>query len=279
MTAGREAYEPGGREWIARPLALYGSHNTRDLGGYPAQEGGVIQAHRFVRSDAIQRWSAQDIAAMRAYGLQTIVDLRSGYEREKAPDPVIEGVRAIHAPMLDNMHSSGFAQNVPNRMSELYLALLENDGQTLCEVMRALLLPGCALFHCTAGKDRTGVVSMLLLKLAGVSDERVVRDYAVTAQYMQQTFAAQRAQLQPLGYAVPENAFDSQPDEMQRTLDFVAQRYGGAKSYLLQAGLEEQACRELQAKLLQVYRKRPRRYGTKRGGGQSAPPFFHARGG
>ncbi len=250
LTVGNKTCGPKAEPNVAQPLPLHGSHNTRDLGGYPTAHGGVTQTHRFLRSDAIERWDGHDVAAMRAYGLSTIVDLRSRYEREKAPDPVVDGVRAVHAPMLDNMHSSGFAQGVPNAMSELYISLLAHDGQTLCQVMRALLAPGCALFHCTAGKDRTGVVSMLLLKLAGVPDDVVVRDYAVTAQYMGAQFAAQRAQLQAWGYTVPENAFDSRPAEMERTLDVLAHRYGGARAYLLQAGLEETACDALREKLL-----------------------------
>ena len=175
LTVGNKTCGPKAEPNVAQPLPLHGSHNTRDLGGYPTAHGGVTQTHCFLRSDAIERWDAHDVAAMQAYGLSTIVDLRSRYEREKAPDPVVDGVRAVHAPMLDNMHSSGFAQGVPNAMSELYISLLAHDGQTLCQVMRALLAPGCALFHCTAGKDRTGVVSMLLLKLADVPDDVVAR--------------------------------------------------------------------------------------------------------
>lgn len=251
LTVGYETRGRGANACVARPLPLHGSHNTRDLGGYLTEHGDVTQTHRFLRSDAIARWDAHDIAAMRDYGVQTIVDLRSRYECEKAPDPVMDGVRIVHVPMLDNMHSSGFAQGVPNAMSELYISLLKHDQYALCEVLRTLLSPGCVLFHCTAGKDRTGVVSMLLLKLAGVPDDIVVRDYAVTAQYMGAEFTAQRAQLQSWGYTVPDNAFDSRPAEMERTLDTFMRCYGGARAYLLQAGLEGKVCDALQAKLLE----------------------------
>ena len=107
----------------------------------------------------------------------------------------------------------------------MYRSLLDESADSLRRVIEALDGDGCSLFHCRAGKDRTGVIAMLLLNLAGVDDEYIVADYAVTQRYMGRGLRAQRAGVSVLLLKkVPRCLFESAPEEMER--------YGSARSYL-----------------------------------------------
>ena len=135
--------------------------------------------------------------------------------------------------MLDQLNSSGLRGQVPRRMSDVYLQLLDNDAESFRLVMGALDGPGCALFHCRAGKDRTGVIAMLLLGLAGVDDAQIVADYAATGEYMSFSMHAQRVFVAVvLRRRVPRSLFVAQPAEMERTLSHLHERYGTARAYL-----------------------------------------------
>ena len=92
---------------------------------------------------------------------------------------------------------------------------------------------GCTLFHCRAGKDRTGVVAMLLLGLAGVSDEDIVADYAATQRYLGRGLRAQRVAVSAiLCRRASRCLFEAIPAEMELTLEHLHERYGTVREYL-----------------------------------------------
>ena len=103
------------------------------------------------------------------------------------------GVGYVHIPMLDQLNSSGFRGALPECMFDVYRDLLDDSASSIRRVFEALDTDGCALFHCRAGKDRTGVIAMLLLGLAGVSDDDIVADYVATQRYMGHGLGIQRA--------------------------------------------------------------------------------------
>lgn len=223
------------------PLPLKGAHNVRDLGGYPYvdKDGthGTTASGVFLRSGTLGRLRAQDFEALRRYGLRRVVDLRSDFEVGHWPDPYAKHpdptVAYTHVPMLDQLNSSGFRGALPACMFDVYASLLDDAPASIRTAMEALDGPGCSLFHCRAGKDRTGVVAMLLLGLAGVDDDHIVADYRVTQDYMGRGLRAQRVAASILLFKkVPRCLFESDPVEMERTLDHLHQRYGTARDYL-----------------------------------------------
>lgn len=243
-------------------LVLRGARNVRDLGGYPfVAEGGQTgtTAHgAFLRGDALGGLRSQDFARLDRYGLSRVIDVRSSFEVRHWPDPYAPGRRGarqnveyIHIPMLDQLNSSGLRGQVPRRMSDVYLQLLDNDAESFRLVMEALDGPGCALFHCRAGKDRTGVIAMLLLGIAGVDDAQIVADYAATGEYMSFSMHAQRVFVAVvLRRRVPRSLFVAQPVEMERTLSHLHERYGTARAYLQDyAGCEPALLDRLVARL------------------------------
>lgn len=190
---------------ISTPLPLKGARNTRDLGGYAyrAVDGtrGVTASGAFLRSGSLTRLRAADREFLRAYGLTRVVDIRSDFEVRHWPDPYSRrpesGVGYVHIPMLDQLNSSGFRGALPECMFDVYRDLLDDSASSIRRVFEALDTDGCALFHCRAGKDRTGVIAMLLLRLAGVSDEDIVADYVATQRYMGHTAWGSSASLPP----------------------------------------------------------------------------------
>lgn len=177
-------------------LALARVRNVRDLGGYTyrAEDGsqGETAFGVFLRGPSLRRLGSRDFEVLRGYGqgLKCVVDLRSDFEARHWPDPYAngrDGVTYVHIPMLDRLHAKGIRDAIPDRMSTVYKSLLDNDAQSIHGVMEAIDRygsGGCTLFHCRVGKDRTGVIAMLLLGLAGVSDADILEDFAATQRYI-----------------------------------------------------------------------------------------------
>lgn len=230
--------------YTSTPLPLRRVRNVRDLGGYPYVDeqgvSGTTASHVFLRSGALGALRSSDIALLRRYGLARVIDVRSNFELKIWPDPFaegrVEGVDYIHIPMMDQLNSNGFQGLLPECMFNVYRDLLDEDPASFRMLLEALDGPGCSLFHCRAGKDRTGVIAMLLLGLAGVDDAHIVADYAATGRYMGRGLRAQRVGVSILiRKKVPRCLFEADPREMQRTLDHLRTRYGSARGYLIDA--------------------------------------------
>lgn len=169
------------RNWIRLPLA--GACNVRELGGLPAMNGGQTQWHRFLRSDHLMELTEDDIRMLVGYGVRTVIDLRSGAEAEKEPDhPGLLGqVDYFSIPFLEEDLSpagQAFAAERLSNLSNLYLGLLKRKA-VIKELFECIAgaRDGCVLFHCAVGKDRTGVLALLLLMLAGADRQDCVTNY------------------------------------------------------------------------------------------------------
>lgn len=229
-------------EFVSVQLPLCRARNVRDLGGYPYTDEtgrtGTTAFGVFLRAAALGGLRRSGRAMLRSYGLARVIDLRSAFELRHWPDPFHRrpepGVAYVSIPMLDQLSSTGLTGPFPERMHDVYRDLLEHDGASVAAVMRALDGPGCSLFHCRAGKDRTGVIAMLLLGLAGVDDAHIVADYEATNRFMGRTLVAQRAVATVLlRRTIPRCLFEAAPIEMERTLAFLHERFGSSRAYLI----------------------------------------------
>lgn len=234
---------------VSKPLPLRGARNVRDLGGY-AFEGGVTAKGVFLRADGLHALTETDIRALYEYGVRRVVDVRSTFEVEHQADPFQEqsAIQYFHVSLLDQMNSSGFQGDTPQSLYELYRSLLDEAAPDLGQVMTLLAQQreGAALFHCSAGKDRTGVIAMLLLELAGVPDEAIIADYSISEIYMKELFALQKQQAAAVGIQIPDCLLESKPEEMQRTLEYLHRTCGDAEAFLLGPA----QCREQDVKRL-----------------------------
>ncbi len=167
-----------------RELAVGLGFNIRDLGGYRAGKGRFVQRQRFLRAGDTSFLDAEGISILRGYGVSRVLDLRGKLERPELTDVFAHqgGVDWKNVALFDydaEVEQIEPASPTENMVALKYLQLL-SDKSNVAEAMTFLAhtRPGsCALFHCAAGMDRTGMVSLLLLGVAGVSRRQIICDY------------------------------------------------------------------------------------------------------
>jgi protein-tyrosine phosphatase len=226
-------------------LTLDGVHNIRDLGGLPMDRGGQTAAGRVLRGCAMTGLTAQGRAALLARGLATVIDLRSPAETAAAPVPFagMPEVTVVQVPLFADLAPvSAMAADPGFRLEHRYTAALETAAPRFAAVFAGIAgaAPGALIFHCTAGKDRTGLIAALLLRLAGVPAAAVITDYARTATDGAALIATLRARALDRGEAPErlETVLSSPPSAMEQTLAALESRHGGARAYLVAAGLD-----------------------------------------
>jgi protein tyrosine/serine phosphatase len=168
-----------------RHLQWDGCANVRDLGGLRTRDGGEIRRGAIVRADALDRLSAAGWAALEAHGVRTVIDLRNDDElgTDAAPRPA--GITTLHLP-LDGVEDTAFWQDWHSRPEFgtpiYYRPFLDHFPERTAAVFRALAsaAPGGVAVHCGIGRDRTGLIAILLLTLAGVVIEDITADYELS---------------------------------------------------------------------------------------------------
>jgi protein-tyrosine phosphatase len=178
-----------------RRIALEACFNFRDLGGHRTVEGRRVRPGVLFRADTLHRLTPDDLDVLRGLRLRTVIDLRTRDELDRhgrvglADDEVTH----LHVPMIDEVRTPEPMADEdapsPESRGELYLRMLERGGPAVAQAVRVLAGPGAlpAVFHCTAGKDRTGVLAALVLGQLGVPDGAIAEDYALTEQAVHET--------------------------------------------------------------------------------------------
>ena len=243
----------------SRHLPLAGTYNVRDVGGYPTRDGDAIRWRTLLRADSLHRLTIEGQAHLLDAGLRTIVDLRRDAELQTAPNVLARSDRVRYvwvslAPNPTNV-ADGSREPEPDSLARSYRAIVDTRQAELRQVFAALAEPGAfpALVHCTAGKDRTGIVVALLLALAGVDRATIAEDYALTAAYLTEGyFADARVRAEAGGYEWEQyrHLLGSPADLMLATLEDLDARYGGAEAYLRQIGLHDAELDALRTALL-----------------------------
>lgn len=227
-------------------LPLQGTTNTRDLGGYPTLDNRATKQNVIFRSDTSANFVPEDITFLMDKGLGYVIDLRSDNEVSDYPSKAtqIPNLKYKQIPMIGDLSALAAEKGHISSMAVLYKHLLDQCGDSIADVFHIFadtLASGRAcLFHCAVGKDRTGTVSMLLLKLASVSDKLIIEDYAITEEIMKDVFDSQRKECERKNISVPDFLFSSAPENMEITLQHLADTYGTAKDYLLSVGVSEE---------------------------------------
>ena len=242
-----------------RLIRLENAFNVRDLGGYALAAGGETAWRAMLRGDGLHRLSENDIARLLDHGLRTVIDLRSGYELEREPNPfrARNAVRYHNIALFDALSPIDIV--LAGQGGAFDMAARYRDAVDLCSARIVSVLKvmaeadeGAILFHCSAGKDRTGLVAAILLVLAGVDEDRVIDDYALTAKFATPLIEQFRARALARG-ADPrfvEGFLSSEPATMRSALDHVASRYGGVAAYLEHAGADAAMLASLRCRLL-----------------------------
>jgi protein-tyrosine phosphatase len=229
-------------------LPLRGTYNTRDLGGYATRDGATAW-QRFLRSDSLTNLQSEDIDFLRTYRLTTIIDLRTNQEIEREPTPDIPGVENWAISLIpENMGDVTQLKRPLLDMSDLYIQMLEERKAEMKQVFETMAAAdGCVLFHCAAGKDRTGVIAMLLLHLADVSPADIVANYQITNTYLSANpLYAQQAQ------TIVNHMLLSAPEYLWPVLDHLEDTYQDSYHYLTSIGLAQEMIIHLRNKLIDM---------------------------
>lgn len=225
-----------------RRLALTGSFNFRDLGGYETADGRTVRWRRLFRSDALHGLTLEDIAQLDEIGLTAVFDLRSAAEIERdGLGSLYDGmVLHHHVPFVADVESSD-ARDLGASLSDLYQHMLKGAQPCISTMFSALADEQTypAVFHCAAGKDRTGIISGLVLSALGVPDEDIIADYALTDGYMADWLKAMRSsgRLGEDADSYPEHVLRAEPATMAQTLHLIQSEHGSIEGFLLANGV------------------------------------------
>jgi protein-tyrosine phosphatase len=228
-----------------RQIALEGAHNVRDLGGYATLAGAQTRWRSVLRGDALHRLTAADVERLLALGLVAVIDLRNNREvvAEANPFAAHSSVRYHNISLfsaLSPVEMMVLAQ-ADFDMGDRYCQALDMCQEAIAEVLTAVAEApeGLLLFHCSAGKDRTGVIAALLLANAGVDHETIAEDYALTGSASGPLISILREKALARGLAsgLVDVIVASDPQTMDRALAHLDDCYGGADGYLRQIGL------------------------------------------
>jgi protein-tyrosine phosphatase len=237
-----------------RDLVWDGCLNVRDLGGLPTRDGGTTQLHAVVRADSIRQLTDEGWQALVDHGIRTVVDLRGDDERTEDP-PADLPVEIVHVPFFEANDAEwheiraeldaavAAAPDVPTATRDVYLIFLERFSGNVASAVRAVAnAPGGGLvIHCVGGKDRTGLLSAFLLHLAGVADDEIAADYALSEERLlprhEAWFAAAETEeeLERLRRIAQTPA-----TSMVGVFAELGRRHGGVEGYLREAGATEE---------------------------------------
>ena len=222
----------------SRALPLHGASNFRDLGGYVGAQGRPVQWRKLFRSDHLGDLQAPDIAQLQALGLARVCDFRGLTER--AAHPCAMPGPAVHALTIEPtvvQALEDFAQrnqgigeaDAVRLMQQTYRAFVTDNSARYAELFGHLLHNDAPLvFHCTAGKDRTGFAAALILSALGVSRDDIMADYLLTNQLYKPPAMVGGGAPPEVRAAVRR----VQADYLQASLDVVEADFGGMANYL-----------------------------------------------
>jgi protein-tyrosine phosphatase len=243
------------REWT-RLLAWEGCLNARDLGGYPTEDGRETRWGAVVRSDSPAALTEAGRAALADYGVRATVDLRLPTELADQPNPFADpGDHGIVYTNVSFIDPAAAPPEAVSTLAEDYLQMLDRYRQGVAEAMAAIARApeGVVVIHCAAGKDRTGLISALLLGLVGVPAETIAADYAMTAELLRPRDQAWLEALPPEERAEREALlarYAPTAEVMLTVLEGLGERFGGVEPYLLATGLPRDDLDRLRDRLL-----------------------------
>ena len=252
-----------------RRIPLDGAVNFRDLGGYIGADGRAVKWGRVFRSDHLADLSDADLATLQGLGVRHICDLRRDAERDSFPNRLPPGatITIDHLPiggaaaetngMAARMLRGEITEVTIESMAGIYLLILDMHPDAIATVIERAADPSrhALVIHCTAGKDRTGLASAMLLHALGVDDELIFDDYYLTTGYYS---AARepglRAQMESVGVPFDNVAtfFNASRDVIAATFAHVRDEHGSIDAYLTgHAGIGRDVIDQLRAELLE----------------------------
>lgn len=243
-----------------RVIELEGITNFRDMGGYVTEDGRKVSWGKLFRSADLSRATAADIEKIAALHLAWICDLRTLNERTRNQTPTFAGEINEHMSFLESADPNSIAaSDVLNEhlLEELNRQMVRRIEVVQSFVKRWLELEGKPfLFHCTAGKDRTGFIGAFILRALGVSLEQIKQDYALTNLYWKPDNLlqddGQHGQISQLPSAIIQAMLEARESYIAAAFDEIDQHYGGFAAYWSKAlGFSDEQLQSLRSNYLE----------------------------
>lgn len=205
-------------------------YNCRDIGGFLTRDNKVVRNNVFIRSDNLTDIQPSEMEFLQKLGVQAVIDFRHQNEIDHAPDPF-----ANH-PVIDYhniaiLDHAQFTLEDLNRikLSDLYISMSESKVFVKSVFETLAYYDKAVLYHCTAGKDRTGVITALLYKLIGVNDIDIIADYEVSFTYLVPKYAGRDENVSEMY----QDLFSSKPETMETFLNYLNYKYPNILDYFL----------------------------------------------
>lgn len=232
-------------------IKLDHAKNYRDLGGIKTTDGHTLKKCMLIRGTTLHKLSKKDVTLLQEkYRLATIIDLRTNKEAQEKPDSTLEGVEYFHCPVLSEsvvgisherrVKSFKSLEMMPS-MEDLYISMVTDVSLTnMISVLKKILtFPPerfALVFHCSAGKDRTGILAALLLAFLGVDRKTIVEDYLFTNKVTKAKakFVYIVLLIARMSHKIAKkirNYFLAQEDYIQTALKTLEQRYGSLDNF------------------------------------------------
>jgi len=248
-------------------IDLEGAMNCRDIGGYPTSQGRRIRTNAMFRSDRLSHLTQDDLEELASYGIRTVVDFRTQAEANRdvsrlwstvtthVPLPIGDEI-AQQQEFTDRVRSGEITSVSVTDVADSYIEMLSNTGHQFINFLElaADVDSWPLLFHCTAGKDRTGIAAALILELCGVERELLLDDYELTnALRSDRRIAQLRPSLEKAGADIEaiRPALSAPRQAMEQTLAYFDAEHGGVEQFLLtRLGMNENTVSAIQFNLL-----------------------------
>ena len=247
----------------ARHIHFESVPNFRDLGGYRVHDGRTVAWRRLFRSAALHRMNEGDVVRLKQISLRAVIDLRSPKDPEKNPEIVLlEAIGARYYPIPFRPDSPAYvmdevkAHRDATNMGAIYLRRIGEKpfGQRLVDALEIIAERDShpLVFHCSAGKDRTGVLAAMVLAALGVVDEEIVEDYTLSAPFMREIRARMTSDPETAHGAkeLPDFQWDASAESMAVFLSLLRREYGSVDGYLRANGASSSLVDRLKAALL-----------------------------
>ena len=243
-----------------RLVPLQAVHNFRDIGGYLGEADLVVKRGVLYRADGLYRLTASDIEVVRTLGIKTVIDLRSGDELNNVgtfPREAYE-VQFHHVPIIDTTWQHSDVPDFGQDTDFLIWAYTEMLSEGAAQFQRAFSIisdwPQTPLvYHCAAGKDRTGLLTMLLLGVLGVDDDVIVRDYALSEPAMVRMMEwahTEYPDLETRMAASPKYFLSANPLAMTRLIKMLREQHKDFYGIAASLGITEPAIESLKSMML-----------------------------